>query len=285
MDLYTRIGMYFFIIGALLSILDGAFFINEEVRGLIYIVLIFTGIFAGLLNISEDEEHHFLLASGVFILVIMGFNQIFAGHPLLSRLDHFFQSAVTFVGSMALVVAIKTILEFGSQNYHVTPQENMKLRTKDIDDWNLSKGLKTWHFIIFLAVAVTFLIILLGLPIYRVPGPMQAVMDVLEWLIIVIFLLDLIVLYRHEKSFGDFLKNCWIDIVAAIPIPGIFGALKILRISRIARISHSVKFFSQKSGVDTYLRKSARREEPLIIDEHPRVKQKTSAKQNVSRKR
>jgi hypothetical protein len=90
-SIYTRLGMYFFIIGALISIFDGAFIQDPSVHGIIYIILIFTGIFAGLLNISEDEEHHFLMSAGVFILVIMAFNQIFAAEPVSRTLYSFLQ--------------------------------------------------------------------------------------------------------------------------------------------------------------------------------------------------
>ncbi|MBR9693279.1 ion transporter [Candidatus Woesearchaeota archaeon] len=285
MNVYTRIGMYFFIIGALLCVLDGAFLVTEDVRGLVYIALIFLGIFAGLLNITEDEEHHFLVSASAFLIVIMAFNVLFAGDPMLSGLTHFFQNAVAFVGSMALGIAIKTILEFGSQNYHVTPVENMAARTAEIDDWDLPKKLKVWYFIVFLAVCITFIIILLGLPIYNLPQGAQQVFNVLEWFVIAVFVIDLVVLYKHEDSIGSFFKNCWIDIVAAIPIPGIFGFLKIVRLSRVARVTHSMKFFSKKSGVNTYLRKSQRRVEPIEVQAHPRAEQKVSASRKVTHKK
>ena len=279
MNLYTRIGMYFFIIGALLSVLDGAFIASEDMRGLIYVLLIFFGLFAGILNVTEDEEHHFLVSGASFLLVILAFNMLFAGAPVLHILTRFLQNAVAFVGSMILVVAIKTVLEFGSQNYRVSPQESMDERTGVLDDWQLSKKLKIWHFIVFLAVCLTFIIILLSLPLYAVPAEFLAALYILEWVVIAIFVVDLVVLYRQEDGFGCFLRNCWVDIIAAIPVPGIFGAFKIVRIARIARIArmarvtHSLKFFSKKSGVNTYLRKRARRTDDIEIREHPKTEQ------------
>ncbi len=278
MNLYTRIGMYFFIIGALLSILDGVFLVSEEVRAIIYLLLIFTGVFAGILNVSEDEEHHFLVSSVAFLVVVMAFNQVLVGHPLLVLLRHFFQNSVTFVGSMALIVALKSIIEFGSQNYRVTHLENMELRTKDIDTWELSPRLKVWHFIVFLAVCLTFVIILLELPIYHIPESILPLFRILEWLIVLIFIIDLFVLYRQEGGWKPFLKNCWIDIIAAIPFYGVFGAFKLVRVARIARLSHTTKFFSEESGMNTYLRKAPRRTEPIEIPEHPRKRQKKSSK-------
>jgi len=278
MNLYTRIGMYFFIIGALLSILDGVFLVSEQVRTIVYLLLIFTGVFAGILNVSEDEEHHFLVSSIAFLVVVMAFNQVLIGHPLLVLLRHFFQNAVTFVGSMALVVALKTIIEFGSQNYHVSRIESMELRTKDIEAWELSKPMHVWHFIVFLAVCFTFIIILLELPIYRLPVELKGLFHLLEVVIILIFVADLFVLYRQEGGWKPFFKNCWIDIVAAIPFYGVFGAFKLVRVARIARLGHTTKFFSEESGMNTYLRKVPRRTEDLQVVEHPHAKQKRTKK-------
>ncbi len=283
MNLYTRIGMYFFLIGALLSVLDGAFIASQEMRGLVYVLLIFLGIFSGILNVSEDEEHHFLLSGAAFLLVILAFNMLFAGEPVLSGFARFFENAVTFVGSMTIVVAIKTILDFGSQNYRVTPEESMRARIEDIDDWQLSKKVKAWNFVVFLAVAVTFIVILLGLPIYRIPPGMESVLSVLEWTVIVVFIIDLFVLYRQEGGFLPFIRNCWIDIVAAIPVPGVFGAFKIVRVARVARlarVTHSLKFFSKESGVNAYLRKTPRRTEGIELEEHPSAPQKKATKRH-----
>jgi len=282
MNIYNRIGTYLFIIGAVLSVLDGAFLISESVRGLVYLILIFTGIFAGILNVSPDEEHHFIVSAGAFLVAIVAFHQLFAGDPILGNLTHFFQSATAFVGSMAIVVSLKAIVEFASENAVVTPLESMKERTKLIDDWHLSPRLRAWHFTVFIAVAATFFILLLNMPFYRFSDGVYVVIDIFEWVIIAIFLVDLVVLYQREGSFGKFIRHCWIDIIAAFPYPGVFSAFKIARVARLARLSrgtYSVKFFSEKSGMNTYLRKAPRRTEPLVVQENPKAKSvKKSAK-------
>lgn|GEM_PF-2474406 len=287
MNLYNRIGTYLFIIGAVLSVLDGAFLVSENVRGLVYIILIFTGIFAGLLNVSEDEEHHFLVSAGAFLIAIVAFHQLFAGDAVLSSITHFFQNAAAFVGSMAVAVALKKIIEFSSDNALVTPLEDMKTRTKLIDDWYLSPRLRAWHFIVFLAVAATFFILLLNMPFYQFPDEFYGAIGILEWAIIVVFLIDLIVLYRRENSLGGLVRHCWVDIIAAIPLPGIFGAFKIVRVARLARIArgtYSLKFFSEESGMNTYLRKSARRTDTIEIPEHPMMAQKKASKPGKGKK-
>ncbi len=274
MGLYARIGMYSFIVGALFSVLDGAFLADARLRGLVYIVLIFLGVFAGILNITPDEEHHFLVSAGVFLIVVLAFNQLFAGHALLDGLVRFFQNAVAFVGSMALIVALKSIVEYGSENVVADPKQSMEFRTARIEDWQLTPAMRRWHFVVFLAVAAAFIVFLLGLPFYAVPTGFAKLLGLLEWAVIGVFLVDLVILYRKER--GGFFKNCWIDIIAAIPLPGL-GVLKAIRVARfvrVARVTHSLKFFSEKSGINTYLREKPRRTEPLEVPEHPRAERR-----------
>ena len=92
--------------------------------------------------------------------------------------------------------------------------------------------------------------------------------EVLSWMIVAIFIIDVIVLYGRSKSTGKFLRYHWIDIIAIIPFSGAFQLAKFMRIARIARfagrttklariskVSHSTKFFSQNSGFNQYLKK------------------------------
>jgi len=275
---YTRIGMYIFIIGAILSVLDSAFPVEPSMRGLVYVALIFTGIFAGILNITPDEEHHFLLSSGAFLIVILAFNQLFAAEQIVVVFSHFFQNAVAFVGSMALAVALKTILEYGSDNIiRGDALESMRARTERIEDWQLSKGMRAWHAVVFIAVAVTFIMLLLDL-FFAIPDSFALVIEILDWIIVAVFVADLFVLFRQEGSWGCFFRNCWLDILAAIPFHGVFGVLKIVRLSRIAKLSLSLKFFSTSSGSNTYIRRKEYPRERLVVQEHPVTPQKESAR-------
>jgi len=278
MNVYSKLGMFFFIIGALLSVLDSTFPFEQGMRGAVYVVLIFTGIFAGILNVTEDEEHHFLVSAAAFLIIILAFSQIFQGeHYFLDRFTQFFQNAVAFVGSMALVVALKIILEFGSDDYRVSPTENMEARTEEMAELQLSKGMKAWNFVIFLAVALTFLTILVEVFFIISPG-YQTLLNNLTWLITVVFLIDLFVLFRREGSLKAFFKNCWLDVIAAIPFGGALASLKAVRLARFAKIAKataSLKFFSDKSGVNSYLRKMRKQEdEKVVVDENPRLKAK-----------
>ncbi len=273
MDLYSRIGMYLFIIGAILALLDSAFPVSPEMRGVVSVVLIFAGIFAGILNVSADEEHHFLLSGAAFLLIVVAFNQLFAGQPIIGLLDRFFQNSVAFVGSMALVVALKVILEFGSDDNRVTTVESMALRTERIDEWELSAKMKAWHFVVFLATALTFILLLLEV-FFTLSPALEQVIRLFDWLVVGIFAADLILLYRRATSFSHFLRTSWLDVVATIPFNGVFRALKIVRLTRLARLSklsHSLKFFSRAGGVNTYLNKRPVRTEDLVVEQNPRA--------------
>ena len=277
MNLYNRIGMYLFVIGAILALLDSAFPVSPEMRGVVYIVLLFTGIFSGILNISADEEHHFLLSGAAFLLIILAFNQVFAGQPIIGFFSRLFQNAVAFVGSMALIVALKIILEFGSDDNRVTPLESMELRTERLDELSFSPKLKAWHFTVFLATALTFILLLVEL-FFTLAPMVEKVIRLFDWIVVIIFAVDLVVLYKQAESFKKFLHNSWLDIIATIPFHGIFGTLKLVRLGRLAKLvklSHSFKFFSKDSGVNTYLNKREIRTDDLAIEENPRAKGKS----------
>ena len=241
MNAYTRIGMYLFIVGAILSVMDSAFPVDPSMRGYIYVALIFTGIFAGLLNVTPDEEHKFLLSCGVFLLVIIGFNQVFAGDPIIAGFTHFFQNGIAFVGSMAFVVAVKSILEYGSDNVQRgVPGEDLYATTKNTAQLSTSKH--AWRAVVFAAVALTFIVLLLDL-FFDLPATLMTLFDLLYWLIIIIFVADLFVLYRQADSWGKFLRHSWLDIVAAIPFYGLLGA----GVGTIAKLPLTLKFFSRES--------------------------------------
>jgi hypothetical protein len=284
MNIYSRIGMYLFIVGALLSVVDSMFPpLLASGQGIVYAVLIFTGIFAGLLNVTEDEEHHFLVSAVAFLVVLIAFNQLFAGDSVVMSFSRFLRNGVAFVGSMALAIAIKVILEYGSDDNLVSAREDLEQRSKEIDDWSLSKPMRTWHLTLFVAVALTFLLILLNGPFYQMPAKFQPQIAFLEWLIILVFILDVIVLYRQHRDKRFFWRDCWIDVLAAVPVWGVFGALKAVRLARIARFTHSVKFFSEGSGMNTYLRKRKTRTRPLHIAGHPNMHEQTDEESQEAR--
>ncbi len=272
MNLYTRIGMFFFTVGALLTILASVFPAQGILVPIINATLVFTGLFAGILNITSDEEHQFLVSGVVFLVSLLALETFF-GAEFPTVLRAFMQNAALFIGTMTVLVSIRNILEMASQNYSSTPLERMRQRTKELELLERSTAQRVWDFIIFLAVALTFVLLLMDAFFYAELSPTaKRVVELLDWVVIILFLIDIVVLWRERESAPQFFKECWPDIIAAIPVTkSFFGLFKLVRITRLARLMHaarigrvhrSAKFFSTKSGFHTYLEGKANWDEP-----------------------
>lgn len=259
MDLYHRVGMYFFTIGALLAILAGAFPLAPGVYDVVLVLLIFLGVFSAVLNVGEEEELGFLVAATAFLIMIVSFKFLLGHHPLIIGLANFFEVVTFFVGSMLSVVALKTVFEFGSQRT-LDALEHANAIDDHVETLMFSKQERTWNFVVFLAVAVSFIVILLEV-FFELGGGVQ-LFFLLNIVIFLVFLVDLVVLYRKEGGFKGLFKYCWLDVVATIPFFLIFQGLnalqvikvaRLLRLGRFMKLNKTLKFMSDRSGVKHYL--------------------------------
>lgn len=259
MDLYHRVGMYFFTVGALIAILAGAFELSATMYDGVLVLLIFLGVFSAILNVREEEELAFLVASSAFLVMVFSFKFLLGHHELIQAMSQFFDIVTFFIGSMLSVVALKTVFEFGSQR-DLDAIDHADAVEADLDSMFFSRRQRIWNFIIFLAVALTFIVILIE--VFFNPPNLGTFFTGFAVLITFIFAIDLVVLYRQEGSMKKFVKNCWLDILATIPffliVQGV-EALQIVKFARLVRISrfiklnHTLKFMSDRSGVKHYV--------------------------------
>ncbi len=261
-NIYHRTGLFFFVIGILSAVLSWSFKVSPRVEKALVVCIIFTGIFAGILNVSEDEQNEFILASSGLLIALIALNMLngkIAIFPmtLINKLT-------LFISMMLLTVGLKIFFEYGAQNKEMTQIERIKEDKKTSDYLVMSPAEKKWNFLVFLAVALTFIILLLQL--FFEVGRYRIVIRVLEWIITVVFIVDIVVLYRKIKDWKKFLKLCWTDVIAAIPF---FETLKIFKIIRIFKISKvlkalkikkGLKFFSRESGFLEYLKEDKKDE-------------------------
>lgn len=251
MDFYKKLGMYLFIVGSLLAVLAGAFPLTADMHLIALIALIFLGVFSAILNITDDEEHGFLIASAAFLLLILVFKGM--DNALFDALSKFFEYSTIFVGSMLVVSSLKLIVEYGSQNYGKHPLEDADEVGDHLDNLFLTKQEKFWNISVLMAVAVSFIMVLFE--IFFGFGNDGIILG-LDILITVIFLIDLYYLYKKEDSFINFIKSCWLDIVATIPFYGILRIAKLARLvkfMKVVKLHKTLKFFSNKSGVKQYI--------------------------------
>lgn len=253
-----KIGTYFFIIGVLIAIFSAAFPVSAEMETIVLLLLIITGAFVGLLNIEEEREMHFLIAVGAFILSTRAIDEYLIGLELLGNFATMLANMIIFSATAGVVVGLKLIFHYASVREEISYEEELTF----VDP----KKESMWNVVIFVAVCLAFVIFILEAFFYT--NGLTPFLEGISWAIVAIFIVDVIVLYGRSKSTGKFLRHHWIDIVAIIPFSGAFQLAKFLRVARIARItgrttklariskvSHSTKFFSQKSGFNHYLKK------------------------------
>jgi hypothetical protein len=277
MDIYKGLGVYFFTFGALLAILAGAFTLSTGMHDIVLIMLIFFGVFSAILNIDEEEEIGFLVAAASVLIVIMASQLALGQHPLVLLLTRFFEAAMFFLGSMLLVVGLKVIVELGSMRATRDPLRHADEIGDHTETLLMTLTERRWNVILFFAVAFSFIIILLD--VFFSLERMLLLFFVLDLAITAIFFIDLFVLYKRERGFWSFVRNCWLDIIATVPFYNILRVAKVARLFRIVRflkLNKTLKIMSDKSGVRHYVREApagiqerSPLEQPLRGSNHP----------------
>lgn len=223
-----KLSMLMFIFGALIAILGGSFEFIPKTETMITIVLVMLGVFIGLINISREEEYGFLLAGGVFILASGAITSLLSRFLLLDIIGNILNNFIILVASACIVVALRIIFEFASQS-EWSSEENEKLMYKIRS--HISKKEKIWD--IFVLIAISFTLIILVLQLFFRVDQYQGLLKIIDWIIILIFFIDLVVLYRQSKNMKIFLRKNWPDIIAIIPLGMIFRLTKLVRFVRI----------------------------------------------------
>ncbi len=252
MEFYKRLGTYFFVIGALLAIFAGVFPVQENFSGLITVAIIFLGVFAAILNVDGDDMRFVMSAAG-FLIVIVCAEVLLKDNMLIGRMVNFFDASALFVGSMLATVTLKLIVEFGG----AAEGGEQKDVTDRVQALIMSPAHKAWHFIVFIAVAATFILILLE--VFFAMPQYEYFFFIFDIIITGIFFIDLVILYRESSSFGKFIRTSWLDILATIPFYQVLRVAKlarIIRVSKFLKLNRTLKFFSEQSGVQQYIKTS-----------------------------
>lgn len=266
-----KISQYFFIIAAVVAILDGALSLSESMKAVKLVVLILSGIIVGVLKHSQEKE---FLISGVAV-VITGYVlvQLLGTYFFLEGLGLMLLNFIIFLSSALVVVGIHQVggsLTFPElfaeheqkQKQHkkkVQPNKAeknpMKMTHEELGDHTFEK---IWGIILLVAVALTF-IILLGEMFFDV-SIYERAFFIADTVITIIFIIDLFILYNKSNGFKDFVKRNIFDIIAAIPTVGALRGLKIVRAVRVikslnkglkttklVKMYKTSKFFSEES--------------------------------------
>ncbi|MFC1754102.1 hypothetical protein ACFL96_12050 [Thermoproteota archaeon] len=223
-----KLSMVLFLFGALIAILGGSFAFVPQTKTLTILLLIILGTFIGIINISREQEYGFLLAGGVFIIASVAINSLLERFLLLDVIANILNNFIIFIAPACIAVSFRVILDFASQSdWSLKKEEKIAVELYH----KISDSQKLWDNIVLFAVAIAFVILILQL--FFSIEEYQVMIMALDGIIIAIFFIDLVVLYRKAHNFKHFVKTSWLDILAVIPMGMIFRVTKLLRFVRI----------------------------------------------------
>lgn len=273
----NKIGLYFFVIASMLSIIDGAFdIISPELQLSKTILLVFSGIAIGVFLFSSEKD--FLLGGISFILGSLILLSMLGPFFVESMLGQILLNFVMFLTATVIVVAFKAVIESVSEaaGLDVSKHEGVTL-----DHLKENSFEKIWGIVIL--IAVSFAILQLLLETFYDVSRYYYTLQAIDWIITALFIVDVIILYERAQSFKDFIFKNFFDILAAIPTVGMLRILKVVRAVRIVRIFKSsakltkllklnktTKFFSEESDIKHYTKSATKTKKA--------VKKKTPAK-------
>lgn len=256
-----KLSITLFVFSALISIFGATLPVAESFSYYYAPTLLILGIFIGLVNINQKEEKMFLISSVAFIFITETMTKYISNFYLLSQIFIIFKDSILFIGPAALTVATKCIIEFASENSEIKSKSNKRAYIKNKG----SAFQDVWNIIIFLSVIFVFLTFVPQL--FFDVTEYQTIINYVDLIIIIIFIIDLFFLYQESKSMEDFFKKNWLDILAAIPFnlilsPNLYfvkllklsRTTKIIRgISKFSKLNRPVKFFSKNSSFNRYV--------------------------------
>lgn len=253
----NKLSQYFFIIAAVVAILDGAFVLDSAMQSIKFFLLVFAGIVVGALRHHDQKE---FLLSGLAV-IITGFilTEILSG--TLASFSTMIYNFVIFLSAAIVVVGIEqiaNIITFEHEEEQTHTQDIKKFKKLSPQEIKHLTFEHIWGIIILVAVALTF-IVLLAQSFFNVSAYADILLAV-ELLITILFIIDVVILYEKAKNFSEFIHRNIFDIIAAIPAVGVLRGLKLIRAVRIIRVMgksmkitkmsklyKTTKFFSEES--------------------------------------
>lgn len=270
----NRVGLYFFVLASLLSIIDGVFtIVSPELQTIKIILLIFSGILVGVFLFSVEKE--LLIAGSAFIISALSLLFLLGPYFHQSPIGVMILNFVIFVASIVFVVGFKAILESIGE---VAGLERHKHEGVTFEFLKESSFEKIWGIVIL--VAVSFAIMQLLLEIFYDVSKYIHYLQALDLVITALFIMDVFMIYEKSKSFKQFLSKNFFDIIAAIPSVGLLRLFKIIRAIRLVRIfkasskltaffkiHKTTKFFSEESAIKHYTKsvKKPKKKKPKTL--------------------
>ena len=291
-----KVSQYFFIIAAVIAILDGALELDVSMRSLKFSILILAGVIVGILRHYKQRE--FILAG--LAVTITGFILLsFLGElSVLGSIGQMIFNFIVFLCAAVVVVGIEQIAGIitSEEEEKKDPKEEIKRLKKLLpNDIQTMTFERVWGIIILIGVAFTFIILLAEA--FFDASAYEAPIRVLNGLITVLFIVDLGILYKRAENFGEFIRRNIFDVIAAIPTVGVFRGLKLIRAARIIRVLRGTgkitkvahlyktsKFFSKESYFNKVEKEELAKQRIKKLKVEQRARSKKTKKKTTKKK-
>jgi len=253
---FKKINQYFFLIASVIAILDGAFKLQPGMESVKLIVLVLSGLAVGVL--TQDRLESYLVAGISVVIAGIVFTQLLGQNLVMfSGVLQMVINFVVFLSASLLVVGLRLVADIIAGDDEVLSSKHSEKNSVHHSFYDHFE--KVWGYVILIAVALTFIIILSET--FFDTSDYAVFLTVVEMTITALFITDLVILYRHANGFVDFLKRYVFDIIAAIPVVGVLQVFKIVRVVRFARVlrntsklakisraNRTAKYFSDESS-------------------------------------
>ena len=229
----NRVGLYFFVFATVLSIVDIAIpKTSVEIEIAKSVLLIFCGIIVGLFLFSKEQD--FVITGIAFVIAGSILPVILGEFFIISAFGKILSNFVLFTASAIVTLSFKQIVDIIAKNSGVeeVPHEGVTIHHLEHRSFEI-----TWSVIILSAVAISILQILSE--IFFDLSSYSLILNLLDTVIISLFLVDLVILYEQSKNIKQFFKKNIFDVLAVIPTLFIFRAFKLIRAVKIIRILRS----------------------------------------------
>ncbi len=229
-----KLSIFFFIIGSLTAIFSTAYNILPGMDYAVTLILIIFGILVGIVNISKKQETKFLLASIGFMVVLWFMKTEILPQYGLIYFGNAARNLMIFAGSALFSVAVRIFIRTASEGPYEENDKGELLKGKDLA-FDI-----VWDNIVFVAIALVFILLILE-QFYDVSHIYNIIITI-DFFVWVIFVVDLIYLYINSRSFMQFVRSSWLDIIAVIPLSTSF-----YKVTKAARLVRSINAFSKAS--------------------------------------
>ena len=80
-------------------------------------------------------------------------------------------------------------------------------------------------------------------------GNISYICEILNLIILLVFLADLVIVYKYSRNLKDFLKGHWFDIIMVIPYLRVFRIFKIFKVLRIYKTIRIIKLINSANAI------------------------------------